>query len=196
MYSVYQTEGIILRSALLGEADSHYSILTEELGMISAEAKGVRKMESKLRCSLLPFALADFSLIRGRGRWRIASAALKRNLTGELKGRGPIRQILARAGTLLCRLVQGEERNDMLYKNFRNGAVFLCEKKPEEQLLRSTEYLLALRILYSLGYLGHLPGWNDFTSTLTFDEQMLTQIQNMKGDVVEVINRSLRESHL
>jgi DNA repair protein RecO (recombination protein O) len=196
MYIVYPTEGIILKSVPIGEADCYYSILTRDLGLVFAEAKGVRKMESKLRYSLLTFGAADFSLIRGKGRWRIASAELKRHYFAELKGEEPAKMMLARAASLVTRLVQGEERNEQLYDNFKNGASFLADQKPRGQFLRNTEYLLALRVLFSLGYLGSMPGWNSFTTTPQFDERMLVEVGSVEREVLSVINQSLRESQL
>jgi len=104
--------------------------------------------------------------------------------------------ILARICALVLRLVQGEERNEALFNNLLSGIFFLVDKKPEGNFLRNVEYLLALRVLHSLGYLGEEPIWKAFTETSLFETDLLMKIDLAKREVLSTINSSLRETHL
>lgn len=185
-----------MKSAAKGEADKFYTILTREFGLIRAEGRGVRKPDSKLRYSLQDFSLIQLSLVRGREKWRITSVSLVRNIFADLRGQEASLALLARASGLVCRLVRGEEKNEILYEHFRNGVLFLADNKLSDVYLQNTEYILVLRILHSLGYLGAAPDWSAFIATSIFETELLVRIGESKRQAIATINRSLKESHL
>jgi DNA repair protein RecO (recombination protein O) len=63
---IYRTEGIIIRTADLGELDRLISIYTKGYGKILARAISARKKESKLKGFLQNFTYARFSLAKSR----------------------------------------------------------------------------------------------------------------------------------
>ncbi|MDQ3690113.1 MAG: DNA repair protein RecO [Chloroflexota bacterium] len=63
---VYKTEGIVLRSMNLGEADRVLTILTPRLGKLRVIAKGVRRTRSRIGGALEPFS--DVQLVMAVGR--------------------------------------------------------------------------------------------------------------------------------
>jgi DNA repair protein RecO (recombination protein O) len=196
MYSIYSTEGIVLKADERGEHDRTFLILTKDFGLVRAHAKGVRKLESKLRYSLSCLAVSDISFVLGRGMWRLSGATLQRNVATELRGQSSALAFLSRVASLIIRLVPGEEKNEALYENFKNACFFVAERKPEGELLRNTEYLLALRILFCLGYLGDHPNWQAFITTPTFESDVVKQVSGVDVQIVEAINKAIRESHL
>jgi len=62
----YKTEGIVLKSIKLGEADKIITIYSSERGKISAVAKGIRKTKSKFGARLEPFSHVNLLLYDGR----------------------------------------------------------------------------------------------------------------------------------
>ena len=62
----YKTRGIIIKRSNYSEADRILTIYTEKLGKIRVNAKGIRKIKSKLAGSLEPFCLTDFVIAEGR----------------------------------------------------------------------------------------------------------------------------------
>jgi recombinational DNA repair protein (RecF pathway) len=135
-YAVYTTRGFILASAPSGEASKTYSIYTQEFGLITARAQGVRLLASKLRYNLEEYSLATLSLVRGKEVWRITGAEKE-----PLPRSGA--QIRARILHLTRRLVQGEERNDVLFSA-------LLSLKDE----KASETAVLAEILSALGYLN------------------------------------------
>lgn len=62
----YRTEGVVLRTYKLGEADRIIVLLTREHGQVRAVAKGVRRTSSKFGARLEPFMTVDLQLVAGR----------------------------------------------------------------------------------------------------------------------------------
>ncbi|HEX6140365.1 MAG TPA: DNA repair protein RecO [Candidatus Limnocylindria bacterium] len=63
---LYKTEGIVLRSMDLGEADRVLTVLTPRLGKLRVIAKGIRRPRSRLGGGLEPFS--DVHLVLAVGR--------------------------------------------------------------------------------------------------------------------------------
>jgi DNA repair protein RecO (recombination protein O) len=64
---LYSEQGIVLRSAKLGEADKIVTIMTQGSGKVRAVAKGVRKTTSRFGARVEPFTHVSLLLYRGRG---------------------------------------------------------------------------------------------------------------------------------
>jgi len=80
--SLYKTKGIILRTHKLGEADRIVTILTSNLGKVSAVAKGVRKTKSKFGSRLEPFMHVDLVLYKGRNLDIVTQAEIIDSFSG------------------------------------------------------------------------------------------------------------------
>lgn len=62
----FRTEGIVLRTHKLGEADRILEILTPEHGIVRAVAKGVRRSTSRFGSVVEPFMHSTLQIARGR----------------------------------------------------------------------------------------------------------------------------------
>jgi|SRR3989344_6431200 len=162
-YAVYSTRGFILGSAPTGEASKIYLIYTEDFGLVRARAQSVRLLVSKLRYNLEDYSFGTFSLVRGREIWR---------LTGTEKIDLPQKQkfslVRARVLNLIKRLVQGEEKNEKLFKTLLS----VTEKEMSEP------FILA-HILDALGYL---------------DVKKLSEMNEKQ--IIQAVNKALKETHL
>jgi DNA repair protein RecO (recombination protein O) len=72
-------KGIILRKQDYRENDRLFIIYTDELGKISAAAKGVRKIKSKMAGHLELFSVIDLMLAPGKTNYQIAGASKEEN---------------------------------------------------------------------------------------------------------------------
>ena len=63
---LYNTEGLVLRSYPLGEADRIVTIFTKTAGKLRVAARGLRKPNSKLAGHLEPLTCANLTISRGR----------------------------------------------------------------------------------------------------------------------------------
>jgi DNA repair protein RecO (recombination protein O) len=74
---VYKTEGIVLRSMHLGEADRVLTVLTPRLGKLRVIAKGVRRPRSRIGGALEPFSDVQLVLAVGRTFDVVTSSSLE-----------------------------------------------------------------------------------------------------------------------
>jgi recombinational DNA repair protein (RecF pathway) len=135
-YAIYSTRGFILGSVPSGEASRVYSVYTEDFGLIRAKAQSVRLLSSKLRYNLDDYSFGTFSLVRGKEVWRVTGA--------DMISQSSEKTLRARILSLIRRLVNGEERNDELWK----ALVGLTDAKTS-----ADETKVLSHILSSLGYL-------------------------------------------
>ena len=66
MYHAYTTDGIVLESESIGDANRRLVIFTKKFGLIYVSVQSVRGHLSKLRPSTQVFSRGMFTLIRGR----------------------------------------------------------------------------------------------------------------------------------
>lgn len=71
------TTGLILRQVKVGEADRILTILTPDLGVISASAKGSMRLKNRLFSATGLFCYSEFSLTSGRSHYFIDTAQVK-----------------------------------------------------------------------------------------------------------------------
>jgi len=188
---IYTTEGFILKSVNFGEANKYYFIFTAEFGLIKATAQGIRHLKSKLRYHLGDFSFCQISLVRGREVWRITSVEKNLSISDSKKV-----LLLSRIYSLLLRLLHGEEKNLDLFESLKQGYNFLAKNEATEDFQINFECILALRVLSTLGYLGKIGDFNQFTSSPYFTPELLLTMANLKSQVIVEINKSLKETHL
>lgn len=133
----YTTECFVLEGYERAEHDKVFLLFTREFGLISAHAKSVRKLESKLRAHLLPGNMTTATLVKGKEFWRLVGAQEKHIP----------KKFLPDVAAYLKRFVKGEGANKAMY----DRVVSLLEKERgyDEPKMR---LLLLYVILVSLGY--------------------------------------------
>ncbi len=72
------TTGLVLRQVKVGEADQILTLLTPELGVISASARGSLRLKNKLFSACGLFCYSEFTLTSGRTTWFIDAAQVRR----------------------------------------------------------------------------------------------------------------------
>ncbi len=193
MHHIHHTEGIVLGSRNFGETGRHYSIFTRDLGMIYASAQGVRKMSSKLRYILQDFSYLKIDFVRGKDFWRVTSATKTSKLEQITKQRETF-QIFQNISKLLKRLLQGEDVNETLFADLVNGLTILEKSKTKEEL-RNIEAILVLRILGNLGYIGESKTLDNLIKS-PFEEGLVFEVAKSRPEILDQINKALKETHL
>ncbi len=195
-HHIYQTSGFILGSSAFGEANRSFRVLTRDLGLIRASAQGVRFLKSKLRYAISDFSYCEFSLVRGQERWRVTGVSKHADLYNEFRQTPEILLLFARVFSLLERLLSGEEKNKKLFKYIEEAVLFARTKKLLAPLSRNFEYILVLRILSCLGYLGSSPDTAAFIESPFWSDELLLKMESLTPKILGEINRSLKESQL
>ncbi|MBC8506077.1 MAG: DNA repair protein RecO [Anaerolineales bacterium] len=142
-----RVEGIVLRHREWGEADRMLTIITRELGKVSAVAKGVRKPRSRKAGHLEPFMRTSLQLARGRSFFVLTQAeaiapfiALREDLV--LVG------YASYIAELLDRFTFDEEENRALYRLISNSLTRLNRGDNPEIVVRYHE----IRLLDHIGF--------------------------------------------
>jgi len=114
-YQTYDTEGFILGSHELGEADMFLFVYTEDFGRVRLLAKGIRFEKSKLRGQVQLFTRAQVQFVIGRELWRLTDARLAQVFQALEKDL--FRFQAASAVARFCKeVVSGSERDPSLWQ--------------------------------------------------------------------------------
>lgn len=196
MHHLYHTPGFVLKSTPYGEANRYYKIFTQDLGLVNASAQGVRRSHSKLRPGLLDFSFSRITLVRGKSLWRITSVVSESNVWAALAEKKAVRLMFGRVFALLLRLLHGEEKNELLFEHLHSAYEFSRQCPKPEAFLPEFEYVLVLRVLHALGYVGAAPSIGNLVYSPYWSEEILHQVSRVKQEALSEINRSLQASQL
>lgn len=84
--ALYSDEGIVLRTAKLGEADRIITLFTRGHGKVRAVAKGVRRTKSRFGARLEPFMRVSLLLAEGRSLDNVSQAESIAAYAGSISG--------------------------------------------------------------------------------------------------------------
>ncbi len=192
-YHIYTTDGIILKRTPFGEANIVLHILTADFGLIIASARSARLSSSKLRPALQEYADVSVSCVKGKNGWKITNVVEKGSFFFEYETH--LHKTVSQVVSVLLKMIQGEFPHKEVFQTIKSGFEFL--KSLGNGDISNFETLIVLRVLYQLGYvvkdsvtevfLKDTAGWND---------SLLQKISENKINVVSLINKALKESHL
>ena len=193
-YHLYQTKGIVLGNANVGESNRYYHIFTKDLGLVVAFAQGVRELKSKLKYHLQDFNYISLDLIRGGGSWRVTSGKEESGFENGLKDKSKLK-IIASITTFLKRFLHGEEKNEPLFDEILSNFSFLSKEELDAKMEKDFEILLVAKILDKLGYWGGNSETKKIIELPT-SEETLTMFPQHRSEFLKEVNRAIKESHL
>jgi DNA repair protein RecO (recombination protein O) len=192
-HTKYTTEALVLRGFDVGESDRYFSLLTKDMGLVQAQARGVRHIKSKQRYALQSLSRSQISLVRGKSKWRITNVTSLEQISTALTKE--CLMAFTRVLHLIDRLIKGEEANESLYTILLNGYEYARDKNIKDKDVTYLEVLLILLALENLGYLEKDKFKNIF-ATPVFDEEKLVSVARVYDEAVYEINHSLEASQL
>jgi len=195
-HHVYDTDSLILGGIGMGESNRFLTVWTRELGLVRAVGKSVRASHSKLKYHLQDYSYTHVSLVRGREVWRVTGAHLIHNLYSEYTGSREKQLLLMRVSVLLSRLLQGEESDKELFDLVISGMTFIQNTPLDTELLKDFEYVLVIRILAKLGYVGEHEDISALLSPAPFSREELTRVSSYRREALHAINNAIEVSGL
>ncbi len=129
------TEGLVTKVVNYGDSDRILTLLTADMGKISASAKGVRKAGAKLKFAAQPFCFGQYTLASRGSRYTVTGCTLRESffeLTEDME-----RMYSASAVCALSNLLEGEGA-EILTETLRALAA-ICSEDSAEAAVR---YLL------------------------------------------------------
>lgn len=193
---IHKTKGFVLDARGVGEEHLYVTIVTRELGLVRAVARSARSLRSRLRYHVQPMSFGSYSLVRGREVWRLTGAHADYNFFHELHANKESVLFLGRYALLLRRLLAGEEALPELFALIESTLAYLRKHAPEGELIENLEYVVMLRSLLLLGYIGEHRAFNEALRLSPITTSMLETVSPLRREMAEEINRALRESHL
>lgn len=194
VYIIHQTEGYVLKSVPRGEANRHYNLLTEKLGLIQATAQGVRHLKSKLRYSLSDFARTNLALVRGKDTWRIVNASKQDDLFFDFSTE--YIEIFYKFFSLIERLITGELAEPLVFSLTRSSQIFAFENPDlSKEELAGFESVMIFQLLYYLGYIGENDVLNKYKGQ-SWSKELLRSAHDDRKKIIYLINETLRETGL
>lgn len=142
------TTGLVLRQVKVGEADQILTILTPELGVISASAKGSLRLKNKLFSACGLFCYSEFTVTTGRSTHFIESAQVKtvfHGLSRSVDGMSLAMYLAEIAATLAPAPPEAEAQLKLLL----NCLYMISEQKKP---LRQIKVIYELRVMSLAGY--------------------------------------------
>ncbi len=149
--NLYRSEGIVLRSRPLGEADKVLTLLTRDKGKMEAVARGARRPRNRLVGAAQPFSYLKVLIFTGKSLPQLSQAEIIRSFIA-------IRDNLVKTAyasywmEILDHLLPWEEGNPELFL-FTLAALTVLEKCEDPALLSRA---FELRVLQYLGYTPQL----------------------------------------
>lgn len=170
-----------------------YTLMTRDVGTISATAQSVRLEKSKLRYALQTYSLIEVSLVRGRGGWRVTNAYSLDNLFFSSKDKAK-RDLVVKVSRLLRRLLAGESPDPDLFQVVVEGFRALSLVPVDE--VRDFELVFVMRILAALGYAVDSEELRRTESQPITSTELRNFASNNRKLIVKEINTALRASGL
>ena len=196
MYHIHTTHAFVLNVFPSGEKHHFITLFTREFGMIKAKAQSIRVSDSKLRYALQEFSYAEVSLVKGKDVWRITNALPTYNIYFELKDKQDIFMVIARAFSLIRRLVPEEGSEATIFQDMEA----ICQNAQEiiytKQNIEILEWLFVLRMMCSLGYARKEPFKDLCNEEISWTNEYLSSVSLHKNNAIYSINHALKVSQL
>jgi len=193
-HHIYHTQAIILGGYPRGEGDRALYCYTRELGLVVAHAKSLREGRSRLRYTLQTFAHVEIDLVRGRREWKLISAHPIDSFVSLWRHPGK-RRVIAEHAHLLRRLIQGEERHEILFDDMLSGLKFLSGLENDIEL-RAAELVMVVRVLSHLGYWAPKTAFAPLAAGNLWTTESLRFAETDRTALLSEVNRALELSHL
>jgi len=192
-YHIYTTDGIILKRTTFGEANLLLYVITEDFGLIVASAQAARLSSSKLRTALQEFSLCSISCVKGKGGWKITNAVEKENFFYTCPKFS--HKVLYQMVSILLKMIPGESPQPEIFQTIRTGLNHL--RSLSQKHLSDFEILLVLRLMYDLGYVVRSEDLRVFLENREdWQPTIFEKVSQKKKEIISVINKALKESHL
>ena len=150
--AVYKSKGIVLRSIRYGEADRILDLYTQDAGLVSAIAKGIRRTKSRFGGRLEPLSCVDFLAYEGRTLDTVTQVEVLRSFRGV---RENLTRLRAAGGMVaIVRALSGGDEADRRVFNLLYHALDALEGR--EAGMRSVEAAFSLKLSILAGYTPRL----------------------------------------
>lgn len=153
--ALVETEGLILKSYSLAEADKIVVLLTQREGLVRGVAKGAKRLKSRFGGGLEPFSIVDITYFQKEERELVSITQIELIKSFfDVAGDPIFLQKFAYLSELLVNFAPPHDPNERLY---RMAKICLETAAERPQSLESVAFYFELWVLRLNGY---LPDWS------------------------------------
>lgn len=153
--ALIETEGLVLKSYSLAEADKIVVFLTEHQGLVRGVAKGAKRLKSRFGGGLEPFSIVDLTYFQKEERELVSIRQIELKKSFFESASNPLfLQKFAYLGDILAEFAPPHEPNERLYRMAR-----ICLETAAEKGDKLNEIALYFEI-WLLRLSGYLPFWD------------------------------------
>lgn len=143
--AVYRSKGIVLRSIRYGEADRILDLYTQDVGLVSVIAKGIRRTKSRFGGRLEPLTCVDFLAYEGRTLDTVTQVEVLRSFHGV---RENLKSLEAAGGMVAnVRAFSGGDEADRRVFNLLYHALDALDARTRDTMSIEAAFSLKLSIL-------------------------------------------------
>jgi DNA repair protein RecO (recombination protein O) len=143
--AVYRSKGIVLRSIRYGEADRILDLYTQDAGLVSVIAKGIRRTKSRFGGRLEPLSCVDFLAYEGRTLDTVTQVEVLRSFHGV---RENLKSLEAAGGMVAnVRAFSGGDEADRRVFNLLYHALDALDARTRDTMSIEASFSLKLSIL-------------------------------------------------
>src|SRR5687768_8102328 len=118
--ALIETEGLVLKSYSLAEADKIVVFLTEHQGLVRGVAKGAKRLKSRFGGGLEPFSIVDLTYFQKEERELVSIRQIELKKSFFESASNPLfLQKFAYLGDILAEFAPPHEPNERLYRMAR-----------------------------------------------------------------------------
>jgi DNA repair protein RecO (recombination protein O) len=150
--AAYKSKGIVLRSIRYGEADRILDLYTQDSGLVSAIAKGIRRTKSRFGGRLEPLSCVEFLAYEGKTLDTITQAEVLRSFRGARENLARLEAASGMVGAV--RALSGGDEADRRVFNLLYHALDALEGR--EEGTKGIEAAFGLKLSILAGYTPRL----------------------------------------
>lgn len=192
-HHIYHTQGFILSSRNVGEANKMITIFTRELGLVRAMVQGIRLNKSKLKYVLQDFSYANIDFVKGKEVWRVTSAKSINTFPLARANKDSL-LLVARISSLVDRFCGAESVNQKIFDELIQS-IYILDDEVENDTREAIELHLVLRIMNELGYIGDSSILMKYLGS-SFNKEKTKDLLKERQSIIAHINKALLESQL
>jgi DNA repair protein RecO (recombination protein O) len=192
-HHIYHTQGFILSSRNIGEANKMLTIFTRELGLVRAMVQGIRLNKSKLKYILQDFSYAKIDFVKGKEVWRVTSAKSINTFSLARANKDSL-LLIARISALVDRFCGAESINQKIFDELVQS-IYILDDEIENETREALELHLVLRIMNELGYIGDSSILSKYLGS-SFDKTKTKDLLRERQSIIAHINKALSLSQL
>lgn len=190
-HAIYQTRAVILATKNMRESNKLLVAYTEKFGLMYISTQSIRELKSKMRFHAHSLSLVDIDIVEGRGIWKLTGI---HEQLSSMKIVGTIAyELLSDVASVIMRLCNGEDPQEDLWRDISILYTKIFTSTIEEDEKNIIEIIMAVRILYHLGY------WEGdviLCQKDIFIEEQYQYVLDNKKKLVAGINEAFIETQL